>query len=104
MPDDPADRALAVRACRALLELWSGSPRGSVKRHAFFAAALAATCGAAIYVGAPPAYRFPEDYGQFLDGAWRLLNGQRPHIDFYSPYGVFVYVPTAMGLALTHSV
>jgi hypothetical protein len=95
---------LAVGACQALLGLWGGSPRGSVKRHAFFAAALAVICGAAIYVGAPYASRYPEDYAQFLDGAWRLLNRQRPHLDFYSPYGVFLYVPTTIGLGLAHDV
>ncbi|MBZ5675670.1 MAG: hypothetical protein LAP61_15625 [Acidobacteriia bacterium] len=100
----PTYRDLAVGACQALLRLWGGSPRGSVKRHVFFAAALAIISGAAIYVGAPYASRYAEDYGQFLDGGWRLLNGQRPHLDFYSPYGVFVYVPITLGLALAHDV
>jgi hypothetical protein len=100
----PQPSPLALRSCDALLRLWSGAPRSSAKRHIFFAVALAAICGAAIYVGAPPAIRYPEDYGQFLDGAWRLLNGQRPHIDFYSPYGVFFYVPMAVGLALANDI
>ena len=37
-----------------------------------------------------------------LDGAWRMLHGQRPHIDFYSHVGVLTFAPTAIGMWLTH--
>lgn len=33
-----------------------------------------------------------------LDGAWRLANGQRPHIDFYSALGPVWFLPASWGL------
>ncbi len=36
-----------------------------------------------------------------LDGAWRMLNGQHPHIDFYSHVGFLTYLPTEIGLLLS---
>lgn len=35
-----------------------------------------------------------------LDGAWRMLNGQRPHVDFNSIIGPAAYLPTVVGLFL----
>jgi hypothetical protein len=35
-----------------------------------------------------------------LDGAWRMLNGQRPHVDFNSMIGPAAYLPTVVGLLL----
>ena len=35
-----------------------------------------------------------------LDGAWRMLNGQRPHVDFNSIIGPAAYLPTVVGLVL----
>ncbi|HKO18968.1 MAG TPA: hypothetical protein VJU82_08785, partial [Acidobacteriaceae bacterium] len=32
-----------------------------------------------------------------LDGAWRMLNGQRPHVDFNSMVGPVAYLPTLFG-------
>jgi hypothetical protein len=37
-----------------------------------------------------------------LDGAWRVLNGQRPHVDFYSALGPLSSLSTALGLVLAH--
>lgn len=36
-----------------------------------------------------------------LDGAWRMLNGQRPHTDFNSMIGPAAYLPTVVGLLLS---
>lgn len=35
-----------------------------------------------------------------LDGAWRMLNGQRPHLDFNSMVGPAAYLPTLVGFRL----
>ncbi|HEX3990211.1 MAG TPA: hypothetical protein VHX39_03440, partial [Acetobacteraceae bacterium] len=37
-----------------------------------------------------------------LDSAWRVLSGQRPHVDFYSALGPLSSLSTALGLALAH--
>ncbi len=44
---------------------------------------------------------FSHDAFMLFDGAWRMLNGQRPHIDFYSHVGFLTYVPTGIGLWLS---
>src|ERR1700758_1262466 len=41
---------------------------------------------------------FTTDAFMVFDGAWRILNGQRPHIDFYSHVGVLTFVPEVIGL------
>lgn len=41
------------------------------------------------------------DSAFLLDGGWRLLNGQRPHTDFYSPFGAVPLLIVALGLAVT---
>jgi hypothetical protein len=68
-----------------------------------FTAIILIICSAAAYIGPPPAKSNTSDYPQFFDGAWRMLNGQRPHVDFYSCYGVLLFAPAVIGLRLTHT-
>lgn len=64
---------------------------------------LAAACLARIYAGNSQATMFTKDVFALLDPAWRLLHGQHPYLDFYSPLGPLCYIPTAFGLMLSHS-
>lgn len=41
------------------------------------------------------------DSAFLLDGGWRLLNGQRPHTDFYSPFGAVPLLIVTLGMAAT---
>ena len=43
---------------------------------------------------------YSHDGFMVLDGAWRMLNGQRPHLDFNSMIGPAAYLPTVIGLLL----
>jgi len=43
---------------------------------------------------------FSHDGFLVLDGAWRMLNGQRPHVDFNSIIGPAAYLPTLVGFKL----
>lgn len=43
---------------------------------------------------------FSHDVFALLDPAWRMLHGQRPHIDFYSHLGTLSFVPTLVGMWL----
>jgi hypothetical protein len=43
---------------------------------------------------------YPQDGFLVLDGAWRMLNGQRPHVDFNSIIGPAAYLPTLVGFRL----
>ena len=44
---------------------------------------------------------YPCDQAMLLDGGWRLLQGQRPHIDFFTNGGgITYYVPVLLGLVV----
>jgi len=49
-------------------------------------------------VGVTPANLFANDHTILLDGAWRILHGQRPHLDWYSPLGPLPYLLCAFGM------
>ncbi len=70
--------------------------------HAALFLVIAAVCLLRAWIGLSGFQVFTPDAFMPLDGAWRLLNGQRPHIDFYSFMGVLVYLPTVCGLLLSH--
>src|SRR5882672_1701731 len=36
-----------------------------------------------------------------LDNGWRVINGQRPHLDYYSPLGPVTFLITATGLTIS---
>ncbi|WP_136513120.1 hypothetical protein [Geomonas edaphica] len=67
-----------------------------------FVACLVIVCGAAVYVGAVPTHRFGHDIFFFLDNGWRVVNGQRPHLDFTSAWGPLSFFIAAFGLFLSH--
>jgi len=39
------------------------------------------------------------DSAFLLDGGWRVFSGQRPHVDFYSPFGAVPSLVVALGMA-----
>lgn len=66
-------------------------------------ASMAAICSIRAWFGSMPILRHAVDDMVALDGAWRVLSGQRPHVDYYSalgPVSSFIY---AFGLALAHN-
>jgi hypothetical protein len=103
MSSVPAERPDALRVLNAPLDLWTANLGGCRRQHLFYAAAILVICGMAIFIGAPPAMKYADDCSQFLDAGWRLLNGQKPHLDFYSPLGMFCYFPTVVGLMFSHT-
>lgn len=54
-----------------------------------------------IWCGATHQTAYAWDSAFLLDGAWRLLNGQRPHFDFYSPLGSVPLAVTALAMRAT---
>src|ERR1019366_3322568 len=54
------------------------------------------------YIGLSGIVVYSHDAFGTLDGAWRVLHGQTPHADFYSPLGPIIYLVTAFGLLLSH--
>ncbi len=63
--------------------------------------ALAAIFAAAFFVmirwGAAPIIG-PWDVVSLLNAAWRILNGQIPHVDYHNPIGLLTYLPIVFGM------
>src|ERR1039458_7597176 len=53
----------------------------------FLGAAMLGVCMIRAYIGLATMRIYSHDAFVFLDGGWRLLNGQIPHRDFYSDLG-----------------
>jgi hypothetical protein len=75
----------------AVLERWSP---------ALYLVLMLALCALEIALGAMPTRVYAHDYFIFLDGAWRMVNGQIPNRDFYSGYGTLVWNPLRWALSL----
>ena len=72
-------------------------------RHIFiFLSCLIVICGTAAFIGAVPTRVFGHDIFFLLDNGWRIINGQRPHIDYYSPWGPVSFLIVGLGLILSN--
>ena len=49
--------------------------------------ALAVICGVTAFIGIVPTRIYGHDVFVGLEGGWRVINGQRPHVDFVSAWG-----------------
>jgi hypothetical protein len=65
-------------------------------------AVMAAICATRAAYHGLPVLIHANDNMIALDGGWRVLSGQRPHVDFYSALGPISSMITAFGLALDH--
>lgn len=63
---------------------------------------LPAACLIRAYIGMGGIHIYTHDAFIVLDGGWRVLNGQRPNIDFFSSLGPCLYLAAATGLKLAH--
>ena len=59
-------------------------------------------CGAIAFTGAVPTRVYGHDIFTYLDNGWRVINGQRPHADYYSAFGPLLFLVNALGLTLSH--
>lgn len=79
--------------------------RNPSRQAALFWTALLLLCGTAAFIGAVHTKIFGHDIFVLLDNGWRVLNGQRPHADYASPWGPVTFLIAAFGLILSrHSV
>ncbi len=46
--------------------------------------------------------KYTHDAFSLLDGGWRVLNGQVPHVNFYTGLGPIIYLQSALGLLLAN--
>jgi hypothetical protein len=78
--------------------LWRHSWPLSRRTAALLASLLAAYSAALVCLGALHTDLFGHDYFVFLDAGWRVLNGQRPHIDFHTAYGPVLSLYSAFAM------
>ena len=60
--------------------------------------------GLAAFIGAAHTKIYGHDIFVLLDNGWRVLNGQRVHADYASPFGPLSFLIAALGLAITGNV
>jgi hypothetical protein len=80
-------------------------PRPSITRismplHLAGVLTLAVLSVAILLSSSVPSYIYGHDIFIPLDGAWRILNGQRPHIDFFTGIGPVWYLIVAIGITV----
>src|SRR5580658_2629081 len=97
--ETPAEKAAPQWLLLMLLAGWDWLARRRLG--ALFVATLVLTCGLVILAAPHCSHRWIEDAFLLLDGGWRILNGQRPYVDFYSALGPVTYLLVAMGLRLS---
>ena len=88
---------------RIISFLQADLPRRHRAQVALFATLLA-LCVLRTYFGGPiPSMRYGPDAFIPLDGAWRVVNGQIPHVDFHTPIGPVIYLLGALSMRLAPS-
>jgi len=85
-----------------LVRGWTGTADRRIMRHRAVMLCLLILCAATFALGVPRLRIYGHDVFAALDGAWRVLNGQRPAVDFYAVKGPAWYLVMAVGVALAH--
>lgn len=62
---------------------------------------IVAAVGTLIAIGVSVTTSFLSDTTNLLNGGWRVFEGQRPHVDFYSPLGSITLIFIALGMAIS---
>ena len=98
----PAETASSgVPAADWLLRLVTIARRSpGVGSHLAIAALLVLILGICLRTGIVPMRSYVHDMVFFADNAWRVLWGQRPHVDYSSGLGPVTYLLSALGIKL----
>jgi hypothetical protein len=84
-----------------ILDVWSATGTCRYLVTTFFLAGIAMICVGCAWVGAVPTFVFGHDDFFMLENGWRVLNGLRPQLDFWSPWGPVAFVVAGLGLKLS---
>lgn len=91
------------RVLESFLSSWMDSSQSSFSLSVQFLVCLLIICGATAFVGAVPTWVCGHDNFFLLDNGWRIICGQRPHLDFFSPWGPVMFLVVGMGLTLANA-
>jgi hypothetical protein len=84
------------------LSIWDAPNERVVQRGIFFLGCLLTICGIRALSGAVPTREYGHDIFILLDNGWRIINGQRPHLDYTSAWGPVTFLIAALGMKLSH--
>ncbi|MRS01851.1 hypothetical protein EG832_01250 [bacterium] len=86
----------------SLLNLFRFARHATCRTDIIFITCLLFLCITTIYIGAVPTHKFGHDTFFILDNSWRVVNGQRTHLDYTSAWGPLSFIIFALGLKLSH--
>lgn len=69
---------------------------------ALVALVILGACFVRAYIGLWGSRIYTQDAFAMLDGGWRVISGQRPHVDFYSGLGPVSYLMAAAGMVIAN--
>ena len=98
---ESAPAPFSRRIWDSFLSFWHLSHGGICGRWYFFPVCLTVICGAAFFIGAVPTRVFGHDIFFLLENGWRVVNGQRPHVDYASAWGPVTFLIAGLGLTLS---
>jgi hypothetical protein len=99
-PRNPESGTLSKLAASVTELISSESPRISRMCLTLLLGIVLLTSGFLVKMGATVVLCFPGDIAGTLDGGWRVINGQIPHVDFYTPLGALTHLIVALGMRL----
>ncbi len=94
---------IARRVIEYLLSRWTDSNQSNSRLSMKFLVCLLLICGGTAFVGAVPIRIYGIDSFFLLDNGWRIVCGQRPHLDFFSPWGPITFLVVGLGLVLSNA-
>jgi hypothetical protein len=97
----PVCAPVSLRWFEFLLSLWHGSSDRLSRRRVLFLVCLLSMCATAALMGAVPTHQYGHDIFTLLENGWRVVNGQRPHVDYASPWGPVMFLVVGLGLTLS---
>lgn len=98
--DGPVTNAALPGAARFIAG-WNFPLLSRLPARVFLILLVLGLCFVRAYIGLWGVREYVHDAFSALDGAWRVMNGQRPHLDFYTALGPVSYLVTAGGLVLS---
>ncbi|MBV9747098.1 MAG: hypothetical protein JO099_25325 [Acidobacteriia bacterium] len=101
-PEEIAHRPAVSSWIEEFTALWARPLLDRTTARVTLLAAVFAICAIRAYYGLSRIVIYTHDAFVYLNGAERVLHGQRPHVDFYSGLGALNYLLTAAGLLLSH--